>query len=59
MPVVDQHHQMTLQASLQHCCQVNVSLVELNPWDSVGVCIIEISDRCVHKVAQPTHVAER
>ena len=75
MPVVDQNHQMTLQASLQHCCQVNVShsrlidpghnrikvkvKVEWNPWDSVGVCITESSDRCVHKVAQPTHVAER
>ena len=59
MPVVDQNHQKTLQASLQHCCQVNVSLVEWNPWDSVGVCITESSDRCVHKVAQPTHVAER
>ena len=59
MPVVEQNHQTTLQASLQHCCQVNVSLVEWNPWDSVGVCITESSDRCVHKVAQPTHVAER
>ena len=59
MPVVDPNHQMTLQASLQHCCQVNVGLVEWNPWDSVGVCIAESSDRCVHKVAQPTHVAER
>ena len=28
MPVVDQNHQTTLQASLQHCCQVNVGLVE-------------------------------
>ena len=59
MPVVDQNHQTTLQASLQRCCQVNVSLVEWNPWDSVGVCTTESSDRCVHKVAQPTHVAER
>ena len=61
MPVVDQNHQTTLQASLQHCCQVNVGLVEWNPWEweSVGVCITESSDRCVHKVAQPTHVAER
>ena len=58
MPVVDQNHQTTLQASLQHCCQVNVGLVEWNPWDSVWVCITESSDRCVHKVAQPTHVAE-
>ena len=32
MPVVDQNHQTTLQASLQHCCQVNVSLVESLPW---------------------------
>ena len=46
MPVVDQNHQMTLQASLQHCCQVNVSLTPL------GLYITGSSD-------QPTHVAER
>ena len=33
MPVVDQNHQMILQASLQHCCQVNVSLVESESLD--------------------------
>ena len=51
------HAQAIYPASL--LAGARMPVVDQNTWDSVRVCNTGSSDRCVHKVAQPTHVAGR